>query len=324
MTGCVPPVAQPHLDSGLIGFMVTPNIGNKRKPAWVWSADSGCFNRATYKGDDNYISWLTEQHSKDRCLFATAPDVLGDGQATVALALTWLPLIRSLGYRPALVTQDGMTPGIPQRQRARGVPAAGGDVAAADAGNGERQEHAGHDGLDGERSPQRRGAVVTAGTGGSGVDPDGRVAGSHAASGSVAAIDDGVGWGKYAPAIHRWERVLGRPAPAPTVPGVNGRPRLSAYFTEWLMGLPPGHVTGHGLSSAQALKALGNGVVPQQAALALRMLGGLPATGPTGGGALLPTPKAGDGERGRDLPRMREDTKARELSTAVVFMGDTP
>ena len=38
------------------------------------------------------------------------------------------------------------------------------------------------------------------------------------------------------------------------------------------MGLPAGHVTGHGLRPAQELKMLGNGVVPQQAALALRML----------------------------------------------------
>ena len=39
------------------------------------------------------------------------------------------------------------------------------------------------------------------------------------------------------------------------------------------MGLPECHVTGHGLSNAQCLKMLGNGVVPQQSALALRMLG---------------------------------------------------
>jgi hypothetical protein len=32
----------------------------------------------------------------------------------------------------------------------------------------------------------------------------------------------------------------------------------------------------------------------------------------------LPTPKAGDGERGRDLPRLRADTQSRELATAVV------
>lgn len=40
-----------------------------------------------------------------------------------------------------------------------------------------------------------------------------------------------------------------------------------------MMGLPPGHVTDvPGLSRNAQLKALGNGVVPQQAALALSLL----------------------------------------------------
>lgn len=86
----------------------------------------------------------------------------------------------------------------------------------------------------------------------------------------------GIDWGKYAPAIHRWAMVLGRPAPSPTAPGANGRPRLSPAFVEWMMGLPAGHVTGHGLRPAQELKLLGNGVVPLQCALALRMLGVTP------------------------------------------------
>lgn len=39
------------------------------------------------------------------------------------------------------------------------------------------------------------------------------------------------------------------------------------------MGLPPGHVTGvPGLSRAAQLTRLGNGVVPQQAVYALRIL----------------------------------------------------
>jgi DNA (cytosine-5)-methyltransferase 1 len=79
-------------------------------------------------------------------------------------------------------------------------------------------------------------------------------------------------WGDYAPAIERWQHVIGRPAPAPTVHR-NDRDRLNPAFVEWMMGLPEGHVTGHGLSPAQELKMLGNGVVPQQAALALRLLG---------------------------------------------------
>lgn len=86
------------------------------------------------------------------------------------------------------------------------------------------------------------------------------------------AAADATDWGKYATAITRWESVLGRPAPSPTIPGANGRPRLSPYLVEWMMGLEPGHVTGHGLKPAACLKMLGNGVVPQQAELALRML----------------------------------------------------
>ena len=83
-----------------------------------------------------------------------------------------------------------------------------------------------------------------------------------------------VDWGQYGASIHRWESIIGRPAPAPTVWGA-GRNRLSPTFVEWMMGLPEGWVTGHGLSASQQLKMLGNGVVPQQAALALRLLDGV-------------------------------------------------
>ncbi len=41
-----------------------------------------------------------------------------------------------------------------------------------------------------------------------------------------------------------------------------------------------------------------------------------PAIGGIGGG-VLPTPKAADGERGRDKARARSDTKVRELATVV-------
>nr|DAV54437.1 MAG TPA: Cytosine specific methyltransferase [Caudoviricetes sp.] len=83
-------------------------------------------------------------------------------------------------------------------------------------------------------------------------------------------------YGMYAPAIARWEQVLGREAPAPTVPPTRegGRARLSTRFVEWLMGLPEGHVTGEdlGLTREQQLRLLGNGVVPQQGAAAIYQL----------------------------------------------------
>jgi DNA (cytosine-5)-methyltransferase 1 len=82
-----------------------------------------------------------------------------------------------------------------------------------------------------------------------------------------------IDWGKFEPAIKRWEQVIEREAPAPTKPdGKDGAHRLSSRFTEWMMGLPDGWITDVGLTRNEELKACGNGVVPQQAELALRVL----------------------------------------------------
>jgi DNA (cytosine-5)-methyltransferase 1 len=48
--------------------------------------------------------------------------------------------------------------------------------------------------------------------------------------------------------------------------------KLNAEFVEYMMGLPKGWVTDIGLTRAQQLKMLGNGVVPQQAEYALELL----------------------------------------------------
>ena len=145
---------------------------------------------------------------------------------------------------------------------------------AADASNGEQQEHPRHDGIDGEWTAVGRGSVLAAWAGGGGVDLVGPLAGPHAAGGGVAASHPEIAWGDYGLAIARWERVIGRPAPAPTEPGRTGNPRLAPRFVEWMMGLPDGHVTDPaiGIGRNEQLKALGNGVVPQQAALALDVL----------------------------------------------------
>jgi len=74
-------------------------------------------------------------------------------------------------------------------------------------------------------------------------------------------------FGPYDEAVRRWEYILGRPAPAPT----DDR-GLRPEFVEWMMGLPEGWVCDLGLSRTAALKMLGNGVVPQQAALAVDLL----------------------------------------------------
>jgi DNA (cytosine-5)-methyltransferase 1 len=88
-----------------------------------------------------------------------------------------------------------------------------------------------------------------------------------------ALLAGSTAWGKYEPAIRRWENRT-RPAPAPTEPNKNGNPRLAAAFSEWLMGWPDGWVTDPdiGISRNDQLRIVGNGVCPQQAAAALRYL----------------------------------------------------
>jgi DNA (cytosine-5)-methyltransferase 1 len=100
----------------------------------------------------------------------------------------------------------------------------------------------------------------------------------------IGAVVHSTNWSKFEPAIRRWEETLGRPAPAPTKQdGKEGNHRLSSAFTEWMMGVPEGWITDCGLSRNEELKACGNGVVPQQAELALRvLLQGI--TLPAGGG----------------------------------------
>jgi hypothetical protein len=106
----------------------------------------------------------------------------------------------------------------------------------------------------------------------------------------------GTNWGQYAPAIERWEKVIGRPAPAPTKPdGRDGSHRLSSSFTEWMMGLPEGWVTGCGLTRNEELKACGNGVCPQQAEMALKMLlNNVPLERERERTVMLPTPTVSD------------------------------
>jgi hypothetical protein len=110
-----------------------------------------------------------------------------------------------------------------------------------------------------------------------------------------ARLETVTNWGKFEPAIRRWEETIGRPAPAPTKPdGKDGNHRLSSAFTEWMMGLPEGWITDVGLKRNEELKACGNGVVPQQAELALRiLLEGIEIEGGRGQ-VNLPTPTVSD------------------------------
>jgi hypothetical protein len=91
-----------------LGFINTPAQGNRMPDGVWWCADNSCFG-TTYPGDDKWLAWLTKLAPRqDMCFFATAPDVVGDAEATLERSLPWLPVIRGLGYKAALVGQDGL------------------------------------------------------------------------------------------------------------------------------------------------------------------------------------------------------------------------
>jgi hypothetical protein len=92
-----------------IGSMLTPMKSNKPLVNRLWAADTGCFLQPEKHDDDRYLAWLEVRlDAVDRCLFATAPDVVGDAQATLERSLPMLPRIRAIGYPAALVAQDGL------------------------------------------------------------------------------------------------------------------------------------------------------------------------------------------------------------------------
>lgn len=89
----------------------------------------------------------------------------------------------------------------------------------------------------------------------------------------IAVVHRDQRWGEYEPAVRRWEACT-RDVPPPTrADGRSGAHRLSPLLTEWMMGYPEGWVTDI-LDRNPAIKACGNGVVPQQAFHALTILWG--------------------------------------------------
>lgn len=79
--------------------------------------------------------------------------------------------------------------------------------------------------------------------------------------------------GDYGARVRLWESITGHPMPEPEEDSPRGGRRLSARFGEWMMGLPPGWVTGiRTIPRSAQFRILGNGVVPQQGRLAVNTL----------------------------------------------------
>jgi DNA (cytosine-5)-methyltransferase 1 len=212
------------------------------------------------------------------------PAAHGDGGADLRTAV-WQLL-------PTPRASDGIK-GCPAQRGSRGdltLPSAAVrlQMTGDEAGTGRPDGDGGGGPLSTPRPPRARAASASpAADGCAGSRPQGQAAGiteavqprdagswdeTHAAGQPATNTTAGRTWGPYTEAVARWQLLLGRPAPAPTQPGRHGKPVLAPPFVEWLMGLDAGWVTDLPLPRTLALRVLGNGVVPQQAAVALRLL----------------------------------------------------
>jgi hypothetical protein len=96
-----------EMDAGNLVCITTPKQGNRIPTQALVCLDNGVFGKG-YPGDAKWLAWITgHQPIADRVLFVVAPDVVGDAAATYERSLSWLPVIRELGFRAAYVAQDG-------------------------------------------------------------------------------------------------------------------------------------------------------------------------------------------------------------------------
>ncbi len=88
-----------------LGQIVSPAAGNRVVPGAAWIADNSVF-AGKYPGDDRYLAWLRSRSNREKCMFAVAPDVVGDAAATLERSLPMLARIREI-VPVAYVAQDG-------------------------------------------------------------------------------------------------------------------------------------------------------------------------------------------------------------------------
>lgn len=100
------------LQAAGIGLMLTPTHSDRRRVlanGMAWAADNGCYSQGDKFVLSDYLDWLEMMRPvQGTCLFATAPDVVGDARATWERSRDILPVIRTMGYKAALVGQDGL------------------------------------------------------------------------------------------------------------------------------------------------------------------------------------------------------------------------
>jgi hypothetical protein len=94
-----------------VGELIVPGAGNHPDALTLgpglWAMDNAC-----YTGFDAaaFVRMLERFYGRRGCRFVSAPDAVADAHQTLLQWPFWSRLIRGIGFVPALVAQDGLTP----------------------------------------------------------------------------------------------------------------------------------------------------------------------------------------------------------------------
>lgn len=102
---------QPAILDESLGVILTPYMGNRLPDGAVWAADTGCYSHSADFDVDWYLRWLRkyDEEQRNRCMFANAPDVPYDSEATTKRSAPFFRVIRDLGFPVGFCVQDGHT-----------------------------------------------------------------------------------------------------------------------------------------------------------------------------------------------------------------------
>lgn len=107
---------EPLINDPCLGVLVSPGTKGggpkndiKRIDRWgvKWGVDNGCFGGLD---ESAFLRLLAAVTVTPKCMWVTAPDVVGDSRETLRKFSVWGPLIKELRLPVALVSQDGLTP----------------------------------------------------------------------------------------------------------------------------------------------------------------------------------------------------------------------
>lgn len=98
-------LAQCEAEIGVpVGQLLTPLTRyTLREPERPWAIDNGGFGKLDIPRFKALLA--REKHRKNKCLFVTAPDIVGSARRTLELFEVWEPQLE--GWPVALVVQDG-------------------------------------------------------------------------------------------------------------------------------------------------------------------------------------------------------------------------